>query len=225
MPQSDESRHTLRRPIPEPIVVAYLSDSVRLVGLLIANATAFLVGIRFYVETMPEVPTFLWPMYADSPTAIALATLSLVTLLPNLGNRLQAAPINTPLAVLHTLAFVWLFKYGLWAVVALSRRPSLYIGFDVAGLYDYWFIVLTHLLFVVLAFMIPYYGRTTPSALWLSLVLLITNDVLDYGFGFHPPLRYEPQLVVPAVTVGLSVTAVLVASWQFDRLHETKTQQ
>jgi len=186
--------------------------------LLVANAVAFLVGVRFYVDTMAAVPTLLWPLYADSPTAIALATLSLATLLPTLDRPLSETPINRPLAYLHTFAFVWLVKYGLWVVIALNRRVGLYIGFDADALYAYWGIIGTHLLFVVLAFAILHYGRTTRGALGLSLGLVLANDIVDYGFGFYPPLRYEPGVVVPAATVVLSFVAVAVAAWQFDRL-------
>jgi len=186
--------------------------------LLVANAVAFLVGVRFYVDSMSGVPTLLWPLYADSPTAIALATLSLATLLPTLGRPLSETPINRPLAYLHTFAFVWLVKYGLWVVIALNRRVGLYIGFDADALYAYWGIIGTHLLFVALAFAILHYGRTTRGALGLSLGLLLANDIVDYGFGFYPPLRYEPGVVVPAATVALSVIAVALAAWQFDRL-------
>ena len=186
--------------------------------LLVANAVAFLVVVRFYVDTMPAVPTLLWPLYADSPTAIALATLSLATLLPTLDRPLSETPINRPLAYLHTFAFVWLIKYGLWVVIALNRRVGLYIGVDADALYAYWGIIGTHLLFVALAFAILHYGRTTRGALSLSLGLLLANDIVDYGFGFYPPLRYEPGVVVPTLTVALSVGVVALAAWQFDRL-------
>lgn len=212
------SSPTVRRPVPESLAESYLSHGPSLCMLLVVNATAFLVGIQFYVETLPEVPTLLWPLYADSPTAIALATLSLATLLPTLGSRLRETPTNRPLAYLHTLAFVWLVKYGLWTFFALNRRADLYFGFDVAGLYDYWFIILTHLLFVVLAFTILQYGRTTRGALAFSLGLLLLNDVFDYGFGYHPPLRYEPGAVLPTLTVGLSVGVVVLAWRLFEPL-------
>jgi len=52
----------------------------------------------------------------------------------------------------------------------------------------------------------------------VALGLLLANDIVDYGFGFHPPLRYEPGVVVPAATVALSLVAVGLAAWQFDRL-------
>ena len=225
MPASDPTTPTLRRPVPAATAEAYLAHGPRLVLLVVANAVAFLVGIEFYLETLPEVPIVLWPLYADSPVAIALATLSVATLLPNLGNRLQATPINRPLAYLHTLAFVWLVKYGLWTVLALNRRVDLYIGFDFTALYEYWFILLTHLLFVVLAFGMLHYGKTTRGALGLSLGLLLLNDIVDYGFGYHPPLRYEPGVVLPTLTVALSIGVVALAAWQFDFLAERTDPQ
>src|SRR6056297_804570 len=218
MPDRPPRSPTLRRPLPYRYAEAYLSDGPSLVALLVVTATAFLVGVRFYVDTMPGVPTLLWPLYADSPTAIALVTLSLATLLPNLGRRLREAPTNRPLAYLHTLAFVWLVKYGLWTAIALNLQPSLYFGFGPAALYDYWFIIATHLLFVLLAFAVVHYGRTTRGALGLSLLLLFVNDLVDYGLGLHPPLRYDPGVVLLTLTVGLSLGGVALAAWQFDPL-------
>jgi uncharacterized membrane protein YpjA len=209
------------RLLPDRVVDYYLGNGPSLVALLAANGLAFLVGVSFYVHSDPslrDVFTYLYPLFGDSPTALALATLSLATLLPNLGNRVRDAPVNRPLAYLHTLAFVWLVKYAVWTVIALNLRPDLYVGFSGAALWDYWGIILTHLLFVFEAFLVPYYGRTTRGALATALVLLLVNDVYDYGFGFYPPLRYEPGLVLPAITVGLTVASVALASRALDRL-------
>jgi uncharacterized membrane protein YpjA len=232
-----------RLPVPEglaEIAEYYLSNGPSLAWLLVANATAFLVGVRFYVDSSPslrEVPTLLYPLFGDSPMALALATLSLATLLPNLGRPARAAPTNRPLAYLHTLAFVWLVKYGVWTVLALNLRVDLYLGVSGAALWDYWGIVLTHLLFLAEAAAIPYYGRTTPGALGLALVALLVNDLVDYGFGLYalaeaaglagplglvgplyPPLRYEALgTVLPAATVALSVATVGLAAVAFER--------
>lgn len=200
--------------IPRTYARYYLENTPSLLWLLGVNILAMLVGVRFYVETMPEVPTFLWIFYLDSPAALFLATLSLLTLLTNLGNPLEDLPQNRALAYLHTLAFVWLVKYGLWTFVALNLGFSAYFP----DLYDYWFIVITHLAFVLEAYLIPHYGKTTKGALGLSLVLLLLNDLLDYGFGYHPPLRYEPGLLLPIVTVLLSIFSVWLASRAFNRL-------
>ncbi|MGM0590195.1 MAG: DUF1405 domain-containing protein [Halobacteriota archaeon] len=209
------------RLIPERYVEYYLGNGPSLVWLLVVNATAFLVGVSFYVHSDPslaDLNTFLYPLFGDSPAALALVTLSLATLLPNLGRRVADAPQNRPLAYLHTLAFVWLVKYGLWTVFALNLRPDLYFGFTGAALWDYWGISLTHLAFVVEAYLIPAYGRTTRGALAFALVALLVNDVFDYGLGYYPPLRYEPGLLLVVGSVALSVLAVGLAARAFDPL-------
>ncbi|WP_101294667.1 DUF1405 domain-containing protein [Halegenticoccus soli] len=209
------------RVVPDRLVEYYLGNGPSLVWLLVVNATAFLVGVRYYVETMPAVGTFLWPLYGDSPTALALATLSLATLLPALGRVSPLdAPTNRPLAYLHTLSFVWLVKYGLWTVVALNLRPDLYVGFTLDSLWSYWGIILTHVLFVVEALLIARVGRTTRGALALALGLMLASDAFDYAFGYHPPIRYEPGATLAAATVALSVLSVAFAAREFAPLAE-----
>ena len=195
-------------PIPERYARYYLEAAPSLSVLVFGNAVLTLVGLRFYVDRgLAAVSTFLWPLFADSPTATALATLSFATLLPNLGRRAGEAPTNLPLAYLHTVAFVWLAKYGLWTVVALNLGFSAYFP-DPFG---YFGVVLSHAGFVALAYLIPRYGTTTRGALVTALVLSLVNDVVDYGFGLHPPLRYEPGVALPVLTVALSVAAVGLA--------------
>jgi len=206
--------------IPDRYARQFLEDGPNLAWLLSVNVLAMLVGVRFYVETLPDVPTYLWPLYADSPAALFLVTLSLATLLPNLGRRLDAAPRNRPLAYLHTFAFAWLVKYGLWTAVSLNLGFGSYFGppWEPDALWSYWFIVLTHLGFVVEAYLLPRYGATTRGALAAALAALLANDALDYLFGFHPPLRYDPGIALPAATVALSALAVGAAARAFDRL-------
>jgi uncharacterized membrane protein YpjA len=218
---------------PAAWVEYYLGNGPSLAWLLVVNGVAFLVGVSFYVHSDPslrDVSAVLYPLFGDSPTALALVTLSLATLLANLGRPVREAPVNRPLAYLHTLAFVWLVKYGVWTVLALNLQPSLYVGFTLAAIQDYWFIVFTHALFVAEAFVIPYYGRTTRGALALAAVLLSVNDAVDYGLGLYPPLRYDPFAVslagvpvLPVVTVGLTVGSVALAARVFDPLEPDGT--
>ena len=204
-------------PVPRRWARLYLSEAPNLVALLLVNAVAVLVGIRFYVADMVGVSTALWPFFVDSPVALALAMLSLATLLPALGGDLDDAPSNRPLAYLHTLAFVWLVKMGLWTALALG------LGFDryYPAPWDFFGIVLTHLAFVGQAFLIPHYGKTTRGALGLAFVLALANDALDYGLGLHPPLRYEPGVALVAGTVLISVGAVALAARVFPKQQET----
>ncbi len=216
--------------IPKRWAQYYLGNGPSLVWLLVANVVGVLVGVRYYVETMPAVSTFAWPLYADSPAAVLLTALSIATLLPNLGRRVEDAPVNRPLAYLHTLAFVWLVKYGLWTALVLNLQFSSYYP----ELWAYFGILITHLLFVVEAFLIPHYGKTTRGALAVSLVALLCNDFVDYWLAdvgvcvlaarsfercdLYPPLRAEPGVIIPLLTVALSVFSVVLAARSFERL-------
>jgi len=206
-----------RSPIPRRWARLYLSEGPNLVALLAINAVAVLVGVRFYVAEMVDVSTALWPLFADSPVALLLAMFSLSTLLPFVGRDLEAVPTSRVLAYLHTLAFVWLVKMGLWTALALG------LGFDryYPAPWDFFGIVLTHLAFVAQAFLIPYYGKTTRGALAFALAVALLNDALDYGIGLHPPLRYDPGVALPLGTVLLSVGAVALAAQYLPRLPES----
>ena len=202
------------RVIPARWAQYYLGNAPSLVWLLVANVAAVLVGIRYYVDSMPDYSTFVWPLYVDSPVAVFLMALSVATLLPFVGRPLGSVPRTRVLAYLHTLTFVWLVKMGLWTFVALN------LGFDAyfPAVWAYFGIVLTHLGFVAEAYLVPHYAATTRGALAVALVLSLANDVADYGFGLHPPLRYEPTLALVVSTVCLSVLAVVLADRTFDRL-------
>ena len=205
-----------RGPLPRTYARYYLENAPSLVWLVVVNAVAILVGVRYYVETMPEVSTFLWPLYADSPTALFLMTLSLVTLWPFLGEPLEDVPANRALAYLHTIALVWLVKMGVWTVVALNLGFSVYFP----ALWAYFGIIVTHVGFVAEGLLVPHYGTTTRGALATALVLALGNDLLDYGFGYYPPLRYEPGPALVVATVALSVLSVAVAARLLPRLDE-----
>ncbi|PSP61231.1 DUF1405 domain-containing protein [Halobacteriales archaeon QH_8_67_36] len=205
-----------RGPLPRKYARYYLENAPSLVWLVVVNAVAILVGVRYYVETMPGVSTFLWPLYADSPTALFLMTLSLVTLWPFLGESLEDAPTNRPLAYLHTIALVWLVKMGVWTVVALNLGFTLYFP----ALWAYFGIIVTHVGFVAEGALVPHYARTTRGALVTALVLALANDLLDYGFGYYPPLRYDPGPALVGATVALSVLSVAVAARWLPRLGE-----
>ncbi len=220
MADSSGLRARLRRPFPERWVQYYLGNPASLGWLLVADAAAFLVGVSFYVHSDPslrDLSALAYPLFGDSPTALALATLSVATLLPHLGRPLDETPSNRLLALVHTLAFVWLVKYGVWTAIALNLRPDLYVGFTPELLWEYWGILLTHLFFLLHAAVIPYYGRTSREALSAAFLLLLLNDAFDYGLGLYPPLRYEAGPLLAGITVALSVLVVGYASWVFDR--------
>jgi len=206
-------------PVPRRWARYYLENAPSLVWLLFANVTAVFVGIHFYLPSLPDVETLLWPLYMDSPVAVGLMALSLATLLGNLGNRLDAVATNRVLAYLHTLAFVWLVKTGLWTALALNLQVAAYFP----DTWNYFGVLVTHLCFIPEAYLLPHYGRTTRGALATALALALGNDLLDYGplalgqAGYHPPLRYDPGLVLVGGTVAISVISVALAARAFER--------
>lgn len=215
------SRNSVGAVIPRRWARYYLENGPSLSWLVAGNAALVVLGGRWYVDHGPglaAVSTFLWPLYADSPAATALAALAFATLLSNVGRRLEELPLTLPMAYLHTLAFAWLVKYGLWTAVALNRGFGAYFPDPFA----YFGVLLSHLALVAEAYLLPHAGATTRGALGATLVALLANDVVDYVFGYHPPLRYDPGTALAVASVALSLLAVWLASSAFPRLDEQR---
>ncbi|MFB6106853.1 MAG: DUF1405 domain-containing protein [Halobacteriaceae archaeon] len=197
-------------PIPEAWARSYLDPELSRSTLVLANGAGALVGIGFYLRQLDAWPVYAWPMLIDSPLGLALVGASLLTLLPFASTR--EYPAKPSLDLLNTFAFVYALKYGVWTAVALNLQFSLYFP----EAWSYFGILFTHLAMVAEAFLLPYYGRTNRWALGVAAAWLLVNDALDYGVGLHPHLR-GPAGVLPYVTVALTVGAVALAAYCFDR--------
>ncbi len=183
------------------------------------TAFMFAVGVGYYAPTAGDVPVWLWPLYADSAVGVALGGLVLASVVPTVraGESVVDAPTSRPLAYLHTVAFVWLVQFGLWPLVSLNLAVGAYLAAPDALVY-YWGVIGTHLCFVGLALLFPAFGRTTRGALATALALVGLNAVVDYGFGYHPPLLYEPGPVLAGATLAIGIGAVWLAARSFRRL-------
>jgi len=213
--RDSEVRDRVRSVVAEEV----LGTPRSLVVVLALTSFMFLIGVDYYADSLGDVPTVLWPLYADSAVAVALGALALATLLPTVGSGgdVSETPTNRPLAYLHTLAFVWLVQFGLWPLVSLNLAFEAYVTAPDAWIY-YWGVIGTHLCFVGLALLFPAFGRTTRGALVLALGLGVGNVVVDYGLGHHPPLLYEPGPVLAAATLAIAVFSVWLAHRSFRRL-------
>jgi hypothetical protein len=215
-------RSAVRRRVRAAIAEELLGTP-RSLGVVLAFVAFMLaVGIGYYAPTAGEVPVPLWPLYADSAVAVALGGAALAALVPTVragGSVVDDAPTSRPLAYLQTLAFVWLVTFGLWPLVSLNLAVSQYVAAPDAWIY-YWGVLGTHLLFVGLALLFPAFGRTTRGALALALGLAVGNVALDYGFGYHPPLLYEPGPLLAGATLAIAAFAVWLAWRSFPRLEE-----
>ncbi len=153
---------------------------------------------RLFHENMPEVSTFLWPLSATRRLRSSLMTLSAATLLPNLGRR--SPTHRQPTARVPPHARVRLARQVRRLDGRRAQPPPRPLRPGSVGVLGHH---LTHLGFVAEGLLVPHYARTTKGALVTALVLALANDVLDYGFGYHPPLRYDPGVVLPLATVAL----------------------
>ena len=213
---------SVRRRIRAVVAEELLGTPRSLAVVLAFTGFMFAVGVGYYAPTAGEVPVWVWPLYADSAVAVALGGFVLLRLVPvvrSSGRLTTDAPVSRPLAYLHTLAFVWLVQFGLWPLISLNLAFEAYVAAPDAWIY-YWGVLGTHLCFVGLAMLFPAFGRTTRGALVTALALVLVNVVIDYGFGYHPPLLYEPGWPLAGATLALGVGAVLLAARSFDRLDE-----
>ena len=202
-------------PIPRRYAREYLEAAPTLVWLVAGSLGIGVIGLRWYVDRgLASVSTFAWPVFADSPAAAVLGALAFATLLPALGRPLETVPINRPLAYLHTLAFVWLVETALWTAVALNLGFGAYFPDPFA----YFGVIGSHLAFVAAAYLLPHAARTTRGALAFALACTLANDITDYVFGLHPPLRYDPGVGLAVASIGTSVLAVLLAALAFERI-------
>ncbi|WP_281193675.1 DUF1405 domain-containing protein [Halorubrum sp. F4] len=210
---------TVRRRVRDAVAEELLGDARSLGVVFGLTAFMFLIGVDYYAGTLGNVPTVLWPLYADSAVAVALGSLSLATLLPTVGSGdpVTETPTNRPLAYLHTVSFVWLVQFGLWPVVSLNLAFRSYVTAPDAWIY-YWGVLGTHLCFVGLALSFPAFGRTTRGALALAGALGVANVVVDYWVGYHPPLLYEPGGRLALATLGIAGASVWLAGRSFRRL-------
>ncbi|MDB9247613.1 DUF1405 domain-containing protein [Halorubrum ezzemoulense] len=213
-------QRAVRRRVRAAIAEELLGTPRSLAVVCAFTAFMFAVGVGYYAPSADEVPVVLWPLYADSAVAVALAGGVLASVVPTVrrgGSVTADAPTSRGLAYLHTVAFVWLVQFGLWPLVSLNLAVGQYVSAPDALIY-YWGVIGTHLLFVGLALLFPAFGRTTRGALATALGLGVANAVVDYGLGYHPPLLYEPGPGLTAATLAIAVGAVTLAARSFCRV-------
>lgn len=201
----------MRTFVPQRVADIYLEQEGSRALLILANCLAILVGINFYLpQLLANRNVVLWPVIADSPLSVAWVTFSLFALS---GAGAIADYRNSWFHdLVDTLAFVSLFKYGMWTVFTLNYFFFSYYP----DLWSYFGILFAHVVMVGEAFLLPYYANTSKPILAVALGWLLLGDVADYAFGLYPHLRVESLGVLPEVTVFLSFASVTLAWYCLD---------
>lgn len=166
--------------------------------LFVANLGGAIAGYLFwYGNALSEAPFYLWPFVPDSPLSVTLMAFALL-----------AFRYNRRLEFLGLLSVGMCMKYGIWTDFVWFTN-SLSGG-------EYHFVAvtmsLTHFGMVIMGFILSPYLRFRPIPVALAALFLIVNDIVDYGFGFHPPLPNPEDLGIITV-FSLATTAVIVIWW------------
>jgi len=196
--------------VPARVARHYLDDGAARAGLLAINALGVLIGLNFYLPQMAANSLFLWPLIIDSPLALFWLAASLLTLVPVAS--IDDYPFSQTLALINTLAFASAVKYGVWTAITLNLFFSQYFP----DLWGYFGILVTHLVMVFEAFLLPYYAKTSRLALGVTAVWLFANDVADYGFGLYPHLRVAGPGPLVWITPVLTLVSLGLAAYCMD---------
>lgn len=162
---------------------AFLFDKPFLYFLLFCNVLGTIYGYIWYEGQLSQTPWYFWPFVPDSPTATLFLSISILLFI-----------LNKQSSIIDTLAFVTLFKYGVWAVIMnlmlFYEDNTIYI----VGV----MLIMSHGIMAIQALMFIPRFRFTFVSLAVTIVWVIHNDVIDYVFHQYPvygPLASYESLI------------------------------
>ncbi|AVQ33153.1 DUF1405 domain-containing protein [Staphylococcus muscae] len=162
---------------------AFLFDKPFLYFLLFCNVLGTIYGYIWYEGQLSQTPWYFWPFVPDSPTATLFLSISILLFI-----------LNKQSSIVDTLAFVTLFKYGVWAVIMnimlFYEDNTIYI----VGV----MLIMSHGIMAIQALMFIPRFRFTFVSLAVTIVWVIHNDVIDYVFHQYPvygPLASYESLI------------------------------
>ncbi|WP_233357431.1 DUF1405 domain-containing protein [Halococcoides cellulosivorans] len=170
-------------------------------------------------------PLWQLPLIPDSPVATLLIALSLIVWRLDPDREWAHHP-----DWLHVLAVVGCLKLGLWTpyVQLVINGPG-----HVAP-WLYWFLIGSHLLMAVEAFVVHRYARFTPRAIAIALGWYALQDIADYtavlgppthtrlaaewtGAGYDHTLAAHDLAALGALVLTILAALVVVGVWRVQR--------
>ncbi|MCG5130759.1 DUF1405 domain-containing protein [Staphylococcus aureus] len=156
-----------------------------LMMLLICNILGMIYGYIWYGEQLSHTPWQFKIFVPDSPTAILLLVISISLILIQKQN-----------SIIDALAFVTLFKYGIWAVIMNILFIIEQGDITVNGLV----LMFSHSIMAVQA--IYFYPRFKRSMIGISVAMtwVFLNDYIDY---FHLQFPYYDFITTHVWQIGV----------------------
>ncbi|AXG04955.1 DUF1405 domain-containing protein [Haloplanus rubicundus] len=199
----------LPAPDPLPRWLAPLPRAVENLGLSLAwlvvgvNLVGTAFGFWYYRFQFAAEPLAIWPLVPDSPVATFFIAASLA--LWKLGRSSE---------VVNALAFFGCWKLGLWTPFVLVAFADGFLA--TTSLPMYAFLLGSHLMMVVQAFVIHRYSDFPVGAVAVAVAWYGLNDLVDYfvpilGTPHHTLL--PGQRIVDGTITHLSPTHELAAGF------------
>lgn len=156
-----------------------------LMMLLICNILGMIYGYIWYGEQLSHTPWQFKIFVPDSPTAILFLVISISLILIQKQN-----------SIIDALAFVTLFKYGIWAVIMNILFIIEQGDITVNGLV----LMFSHSIMAVQA--IYFYPRFKRSMIEISVAMtwVFLNDYIDY---FHLQFPYYDFITTHVWQIGV----------------------
>ncbi|MCS5031885.1 DUF1405 domain-containing protein [Staphylococcus aureus] len=156
-----------------------------LMMLLICNILGMIYGYIWYGEQLSHTPWHFKIFVPDSPTAILFLVISISMILIQKQN-----------SIIDALAFVTLFKYGIWAVIMNILFIIEQGDITVNGL----ILMFSHSIMAVQA--IYFYPRFKRSMIGISVAMtwVFLNDDIDY---FHLQFPYYDFITTHVWQIGV----------------------
>ncbi|CDR65985.1 DUF1405 domain-containing protein [Staphylococcus schweitzeri] len=156
-----------------------------LMMLLICNILGMIYGYIWYGEQLSHTPWQFKIFVPDSPTAILFLVISISLILIQKQN-----------SIIDALAFVTLFKYGIWAVIMNILFIIEQGDISVNGLV----LMFSHSIMAVQA--IYFYPRFKRSMIGISVTMtwVFLNDYIDY---FHLQFPYYDFITTHVWQIGV----------------------
>ncbi|CAC5482917.1 TPA: DUF1405 domain-containing protein [Staphylococcus aureus] len=156
-----------------------------LMMLLICNVLGMIYGYIWYGEQLSHTPWQFKIFVPDSPTAILFLVISISLILIRKQN-----------SIIDALAFVTLFKYGIWAVIMNILFIIEQGDITVNGLV----LMFSHSIMAVQA--IYFYPRFKRSMIGISVAMtwVFLNDYIDY---FHLQFPYYDFITTHVWQIGV----------------------
>lgn len=156
-----------------------------LMMLLICNILGMIYGYIWYGEQLSNTPWQFKIFVPDSPTAILFLVISISLILIQKQN-----------SIIDALAFVTLFKYGIWAVIMNILFIIEQGDITVNGLV----LMFSHSIMAVQA--IYFYPRFKRSMIGISVAMtwVFLNDYIDY---FHLQFPYYDFITTHVWQIGV----------------------